>query len=97
MITNFKLFEKVDHYLLCIKEPHRDYHYKFTKGHYYKIYNSNIGSRLKDKNNNFVYINVWNKEEFDDITVFNYADGIFTTAKSIEEYEIKINVEKYNL
>ena len=69
MITNFKLFEKVDHYLLCIKEPHRDYHYKFTKGHYYKIYNSKAGSgfpaiicsRLKDKNNNFVYINVWNK------------------------------------
>lgn len=64
------------------------------------MYYSNFtGCRLKDDNNKFCCIDYWRIFNYQNknVHIFEYADGIFTTGKSLEEYEIKTAGEKYNL
>lgn len=105
MITNFKLFENNGNkYLLCVKSTDKDFYWKFTEGKKYKLYFSSLGIRTKDDNNSFWNIPMIsnthsiNKSNLkNNIIEFEYADGIFTTDKSIEDYQIRKNIEKYNL
>lgn len=92
--------ENAGYILLCVKPTNTDVHWKFTKGKRYKIYLSNFGGcRLKDDNNKFCCIDGWRNFNYQNekIHLFEYADGIFTTDKSLEEYEIRVASEKYNL
>lgn len=94
MITKFKIYENkvnVSH-LLCVRNTDPDYYYKFTKGKKYKYYSNT--NRLKDDNGKFVKIDHWSESK--DGTV-KYADGIFTTDNSIEDYKIRTETDKYNL
>jgi len=104
MITNFKLYEsKLNNVLLCVKETDSNYYYKYTQGKKYNVYNSNLGLRIKDDNGNFDRLkgvgkdDYWNSEEHDNIFIYNYAGGIFTTDNSINDYEIREKTKKYNL
>lgn len=103
MITKFKLYESKDIFLLYIKEPDPDYYYKFTKGKKYKIYSSNLGLRIKDDNGKFdKLIGVGNDgyrkiKNDNGIITWNYADGIFTSDNSIEDYNLRNLTKKYNL
>ena len=103
MITKFKIFENKNTFLLCVKETDPNYFWKFTKGKKYKIYNSSLGSRIKDDNNNFDRLigldsdDYWGRKIEQDVLVWEYADGIFTTDNSIEEYELREATKKYNL
>jgi hypothetical protein len=108
MITKFKLFENINelpnnNFLLCIKEPDPNYFWKFTKGKKYKIYFSSLGLRIKDDKGNFDRLigldddDYWKRKIENDVVIWNYADGIFTTDNSIEDYEIREKTKKYNL
>jgi len=103
MITTFKIFENNNTFLLCVKETDSDYYWKFTKGKKYKMYNSSLGIRIKDDNGNFDRLmgigidDYWKRETDQDILIWNYADGIFTTDNTIEEYEEREAIKKYNL
>ena len=96
MITVFKIFESInDDFLLCVKETDPHYYWKFTKGKKYKIYTSKLGLRIKDDNGKFDrLIGIENDKG---VITWNYADGIFTTDKSILDYELRIGIEKYNI
>lgn len=89
---------------LCIKETDPHFYWKFTKGKKYKLYVSELRNRLKDDKNKFFNITYIIDEtklidsiNNNDIYTFKYADGIFTTAKSIEDYVVDIEMKKYNL
>jgi len=93
-----KTFEdnNVNQGLLCVKEPHKDYYWKYTSGKKYKIYYSSVGKRIKDDNGKFdtntVTSILYNNEK-----ECEYAGSIFTTDNSIEDYELRKKSEKFNL
>ena len=97
-----KKFEehKIDKYLLCVKSTDPHFYWKFTAGKKYKLYFSTLGVRVKDDKNKFwnIDFHVTSKDTLKNkIIEFEYADGIFTSDNTIEEYEIRKNTEKYNL
>lgn len=100
MITKYKLFQnKINNFLLCVKKGDSDFSWKFSEGKKYKIYYSSIGLRIKDDNGEFCVIGHWHLKQINKTNIYTreYAGYIFTTASSIEEYEMMINMEKYNL
>ena len=99
MITKFKLYESKLDYLLCVTPFDENFYRKFTKGKKYKVYDSTLGMRLKDDNNNFCNVLILdsNREEHNNIFIYNYAGGIFTTDNSIDDYEMREQAKKYNL
>jgi len=99
MITKFKQYESKINYLLCVSPFDGNFYWKFTKGKKYKVYDSSLGMRLKDDNNNFCNILILdsNREEHNSIFIYHYAGGIFTTDNSIDDYEIREKAKKYNL
>ena len=101
-----KAFEgiNVNRYLLCVKSTHKAFYWKFTAGKKYKLYISNYGVRIKDDENKFWLVPLISRTH--SITVeqlkngfceIEYADGILTTDKSIEDYNIRKEAEKYNI
>lgn len=103
MITKFKNFGNKDVFLLCVKETDPNYYWKYTKGKKYKMYFSNLGIRIKDDEGKFDRLigidddDYWRRKEYNGIIEWYYADGIFTTDKSIEDYEIRESTKKYNI
>jgi len=93
------ILENMKHILLCVKSTDPDFYWKFTKGKKYTIYLSKFGTRLKDDNNKFCCIDGWRDFNYlnTNVDVFEYADGIFTTDNTLEDYELRIQSEKYNL
>ena len=100
--NNIDLKNKNIHFL-CAKEPDESFYWKFTNGEKYKLYISNrFGLRLKDDKNEFWHAPINERRlieniKNDNIYTFKCLDGIFTTAKSIEDYEVDIESKKYNL
>lgn len=84
-------------FLLCVKATDPHYYRKFTLGKIYKVYVSQFGKRLKDDRGDFCNIDHWNFSKNGKVETIEYADGIFTTDKSLEDYDIRVNSEKYNL
>jgi hypothetical protein len=87
-------------FLLCVKSTDPHYYRKFTLGKKYKIYISEYGgTRLKDDKGKFCNIDGWRvlHTKNNNVETYEYAEGIFTTDKSLEDYELRINLEKYNL
>lgn len=84
-------------YILCVKEPHVDYFYKYTKGKKYKIYSSNLGIRIKDDNGKFdrgvLYYSMIDNGTLE----YSYVDAVFTTDNSIENYEFRKLTKKFNI
>ena len=103
MITNFKIFENKDVFLLGVKEPDPNYYWKYTKGKKYKMHFSKYGIRIKDDKGKFDRLvgvgddDYWKRKNNKGIIIWNYADGIFTTDNSIEDYEIREAGKKYNI
>ena len=100
MITNFKIFESLNKFLLCIKEPDTGFYLKLTKGKKYKIYESfKIGIRIKDDTKKFGRIEhwLWDKENIYGIITYRYAGCILTSANSIDDFNMIYNLKKYNL
>ena len=88
---------------MCVKEPDSDYYWKFTKGKKYKMHFLKLCVRIRDDEGKFdILIGIedddyWRRKNENGIIVWNYADGIFTTDNSIEDYEIRENTKKYNI
>lgn len=97
MITKFKIFESISGFLLCIKEPDTDFYLKLTKGKKYKIYDSKVGIRIKDDTQKFGRIDHWFKENIGGVIIYRYAGCILTTANSIEDFNMRYDIKKYNI
>jgi hypothetical protein len=99
MITNFKIFEKIENdFLLCIKDSDPDFYWHFLSGSRYKIYNSrSFGVRVKDDEGKFTSINHWNIKNDNGLITYEYADCILVNVCSVKEYEIAKKSNKYNL
>jgi hypothetical protein len=90
-------------YLLCINSSNQESYYKFTKGKKYKLHVSyNFGTRIKDDNKLLVnatpgvddLVDMFkNKGAID----FRFGGAIFTSDKSLEDYNIRQDANKYNL